>query len=138
MPDGRACLHGTAVAIDGAALLLVGPSGVGKSGVAAQMMGYGAMLVCDDLAILATGAEGLVVSAPVAGPKAIALRGFNIVRVRMNGPARLRAILRLGRPVGRLPEMETTRILGHDILVLNHLTTSDVAAKARLWLMAER
>jgi hypothetical protein len=46
--QGKLALHGAAVAIDGAALLLLGGSGSGKSTLAAALCADGAELVADD------------------------------------------------------------------------------------------
>ena len=45
---GRAVLHGSAVAIDGRAIVFVGVSGAGKSSLAAGLVRRGAALVADD------------------------------------------------------------------------------------------
>ena len=51
---GRGCipLHGSAVEIEGRAVLICGPAGAGKSTLAAGLIALGARLISDDLSIL--------------------------------------------------------------------------------------
>lgn len=49
---GRVPLHGSAVELDGEAILLCGPSGAGKSTAAAALIACGARLISDDLSAL--------------------------------------------------------------------------------------
>jgi len=49
---GRVPLHGTAVEIDGQAVLICGNAGAGKSTLAAGLIGLGARLISDDLSML--------------------------------------------------------------------------------------
>lgn len=49
---GRTVLHGAAAEIDGAAVLLVGANGSGKSSSAAALVDLGGRAVCDNLAVL--------------------------------------------------------------------------------------
>jgi hypothetical protein len=67
---GRTVLHASAVAIDGRALAFVGPSGIGKSTLAAMMCLEGAALVTDD------------VLAVEAGPPVTAVGGSTELRLR--------------------------------------------------------
>jgi hypothetical protein len=55
---GRVPLHGTAVEIDGQAVLICGSAGAGKSTLAAGLIGLGGRLISDDLSILHLGAQG--------------------------------------------------------------------------------
>lgn len=48
MTGGPATLHASCVALDGQGLLILGPSGSGKSALALQLMALGARLVADD------------------------------------------------------------------------------------------
>ena len=57
-------LHATCIRAFNKGLLLVGPSGSGKSETALQMMAYGAELVADDQTILAAQNDQLIASCP--------------------------------------------------------------------------
>ncbi|SIO52349.1 Hpr(Ser) kinase/phosphatase [Rhodovulum sp. ES.010] len=59
-------LHASCVAVQGRAVLILGASGAGKSGLALQLMALGGGLVADDRTCLARGADGLVASSPSA------------------------------------------------------------------------
>jgi len=52
---GGVPLHGTAVEVDGEAVLICGPSGAGKSTLAAGLIALGARLISDDLSVIAPG-----------------------------------------------------------------------------------
>src|SRR6185312_10220968 len=68
-------LHATTVAIDGAAVLLRGPSGSGKSDLALRLIDAGARLVADDQSELRRVGEVVVVRAPDALRGLIEVRG---------------------------------------------------------------
>lgn len=55
---GRLPLHASAVALDGRAIVICAPSGVGKSTLAAALCGTGCEFVCDDVAALDLDVEG--------------------------------------------------------------------------------
>lgn len=55
---GATPLHGSAVEIDGRAILIGGPSGAGKSTLAAALIARGGRLISDDLSLLAPTGPG--------------------------------------------------------------------------------
>ena len=59
-------LHATTIALDGAGLLILGPSGSGKSSLALQLMAAGAVLVADDRTDLCRQGDAIVASCPPA------------------------------------------------------------------------
>lgn len=118
-------IEGTAVAIDDAALLLLGPSGSGKSDLALRLIDQGARLICDDRVLLGLADGGLWASAPADLPPAlrgrIEARGLGIVPVPYaTAPVRLHWAVELVAPaaVERLPMAEFRRLLGHDLPLL--------------------
>jgi len=59
-----ACIHGTVVSVAGLGVLLLGPSGSGKSDLALRLIDRGAVLVADDAVALTRRSARLVASAP--------------------------------------------------------------------------
>ena len=74
-------LHASCVASNGRALLILGESGAGKTGLALELMLRGASLVSDDQVELQEQAGRLMASAPATIRGKIELRGFGIVDV---------------------------------------------------------
>lgn len=99
-------LHATAVAREGAAVLLVGPPGSGKSDLALRLIDRGWMLIADDRVIATPRAGELWLSAPDSIAGLIEIRGLGIVPAPHlpGAPARLLADLSLAPE--RLPEAE--------------------------------
>lgn len=58
--EGSNIIHATAVSLNGRGVLIMGPSGSGKSGLALELMGYGADLVSDDRVLLETRDQSLI------------------------------------------------------------------------------
>ncbi|WP_308915584.1 hypothetical protein [Jannaschia sp. LMIT008] len=127
-------MHATAVAVDGRALCLCGPPGIGKSGMAAQMMVAGAALVADDLCLLTRDGGGLRVSRPDGGPAAMDLRGLGVVGVPVVAQAEPVAVVLLGGDPPRIPAPEDLDVLGLRLPVLRQAVRPDTAAKLILWL----
>jgi len=57
-------LHASAVSHDGRALALCGPSGVGKSSLAAALCQRGCTLICDDVAAISFDTDGVPLALP--------------------------------------------------------------------------
>lgn len=108
---GSSILHATAVAVDGAGLLITGASGTGKSSLAIQLMALGASLVADD-GVMATPKDGgLMLSAPDAIAGMIEARGIGLLSAPAAGPAWARLVVDLdATSTARLPEPETVDI----------------------------
>lgn len=135
-PDGSASVHATAVAAGGRALLICGPAGAGKSGLAAEMLALGAGLVADDLCLLEPDGPGLSVARPPGRPPLLELRGLGLVPA--GGPPRapLAGVWLLGPSPARLPPPATVALLGRAVPCLRHPARPGAAAKALLWLRA--
>jgi len=106
-------LHATAVSARGRALVLGGPSGVGKARLALELMAYGAELIADDMVHIRKGAEGVIAAAVSDAPSGIELRHIGIAPARLAAPAPVLACVDL-RPidVARLPDPEFVTLLG--------------------------
>ena len=98
-------IHGTAVAIGGAAVLLRGPSGSGKSDLALRLIQAGAILIADDRCDLSVARGRLFVSAPATIRGLIEVRGLGIVAMRHRAKAPVSLVIDLVKsgPVERLP-----------------------------------
>ncbi len=107
----RETIHASAVAAEGRALLILGPSGSGKSALALELIALGAGLVADDLVALEEGPEGCVAGPVRAGAtQPIEARGLGILRLPAVEPAPVRLVIDLGRPEpARLPERRLWR-----------------------------
>ncbi len=73
-----ATIHATSVAIEGRAVLLIGPSGSGKSDLALRLIDRGAMLVSDDYTICTPQDGRLLATAPATIIGRIEVRGIGI------------------------------------------------------------
>lgn len=107
MPSER-LLHASAVARDGRAVLLIGPSGSGKSELTLRLLAHGFALVADDQVIVRDG----WVSAPPNLAGLLETRGIGITRLPYVARARLALIVHLGEPAERLPAPRWDAALG--------------------------
>jgi len=96
-------IHATTVAIDGAAVLLLGPSGSGKSDLALRLIDRGATLVSDDYTLLTVSDGRLIANAPPTISGKIEVRGLGIVALDQVSDVPVKLAVRLDRPVERMP-----------------------------------
>ncbi|WP_281017021.1 MULTISPECIES: HPr kinase/phosphatase C-terminal domain-containing protein [unclassified Minwuia] len=130
-------LHGTAVALDGAAVLLRGGSGAGKSDLALRLLAEGWQVIADDRVVLSVMGTELRATAPATLAGLLEVRGIGVVRLddaqRLEAaPLRLVVDLVPSREeVPRMPEPEIFRHAGIGTLRVR-LYPFDAAATARL------
>ncbi len=74
-------LHATAVAVQGAGVLLLGPPGGGKSDLALRLIDRGAVLIADDRVATAVKEGALLLGAPPSIAGLMEVRGVGIVRM---------------------------------------------------------
>ena len=128
----RQLLHASAVALDGRAVMLCGPSGSGKSSVALHLIAaHGARLISDDRLWLAPDTADETRSALCVAPHdnlagLIECRGVGLLRMPYDEAARLALVVQLVArdAVPRLAEREVytaferhvpqLRLCGHD------------------------
>jgi HPr kinase/phosphorylase len=137
--SGSILLHATAVALDGLAVLLRGPSGSGKSDLALRLIDAGARLVADDQSELRRRGGGLIVRAPATITGLFEVRGLGILRLDTlaEAPVGLIADLKTADRIERLPPRRAETILGIAVpLVEIAPFEASAAAKLRLGLRA--
>jgi len=107
-------VHGTAVRLGQAGILLRGPSGSGKSDLALRLIEAGASLVADDQVALALDGAEIWLSAPPAIAGMIEARGVGILRLPRVPRAALRLVCDLipRDQVERLPERGDCTLFG--------------------------
>lgn len=114
----RTMLHGSAIAIDGKAVLLLGRSGSGKSDLALRLMDRGAILIADDQVVAQAEDGRLWLSAPARLAGLIELRGLGVHHSQYCARAPLLLGFDLDRPPERLPEIALRPISGIDVPLL--------------------
>jgi serine kinase of HPr protein (carbohydrate metabolism regulator) len=126
-------VHATAIAIEGAAILLRGPPGAGKSDLALRLIDGGACLVADDQAEMRRVGDQIMVTAPAAIAGLIEVRGLGILRVDAVKAAPLALLVDLVRSaeVERLPESRFEEVLGLAIPLIA-LAPFEASAPAKL------
>jgi HPr kinase/phosphorylase len=118
------------VAVEGKGLLILGPSGSGKSSLALEMMALGAKLVSDDQVDLCGEGGALYATAPDRLRGMIEARGIGILGADPTDTARIVLAVDLAeREPDRLPPFREITILGCPIpLVLgrgaHHLSSA--------------
>ncbi|WP_331460009.1 HPr kinase/phosphorylase [Cochlodiniinecator piscidefendens] len=122
-------LHATTVSVEGAGLLIRGPSGSGKSGLALQLLGYGAELVADDRTEVGRLGGRLIARCPETLTGLIEARGVGILRAVTAGPVDLRWVVDLETvEKDRLPHPRECRILGVRLPLLAKVNADYFAA----------
>lgn len=106
-------LHATCVAVEQRGVLILGPSGSGKSGLALQLMTSGAMLVSDDRTDLILRDGKLIARSPPNLRGMIEARGMGILHAPFQDEATVTLVVDLSaRETDRLPPRRDVAILG--------------------------
>jgi len=127
-PNGQLSLHATTVVLNQRALVLTGPSGVGKSTLALRMMALGATLLADDITWFDAPDGALTAHCPPTLTNKIEARGVGILNATTCGPATVAAIVDLGvDEIVRLPPQRSVQLLGCDIALLHKPATPYLA-----------
>ncbi len=111
-------IHATAVSIGGRAVLLLGPSGSGKSDLALRLIDRGATLIADDRVALTVDGGTLRASPPPTIAGLIEVRGVGIVPEAHVAGVPVALLVDLAHPPERLPHATTRNVFGHAIPVV--------------------
>jgi HPr kinase/phosphorylase len=132
-------LHATTVAVQGQALLICGPSGSGKSGLALEMLALGAGLVADDQTIVEKKDECLWASCPEPLSGLIEMRGIGLLNATPIGPTKVAAVLDLNvQEVDRLPPFRKTTVLNVELPLLHNPASPYLASGLMRYLIEGR
>ncbi len=139
-PAGARIVHASAVALDGRAVLILGPSGSGKSSLALALMASGCTLVSDDRTVLSE-RDGVLLAAPppsIAGR--IEARGLGILAADWAGPMPvvLAVDLTPDHISPRLPAPEVFRCAAAEVPLVRAAMSAHLSAAVRQYLKGGR
>ena len=102
-------LHATCVELNGAGILLRGPSGGGKSDLALRLLDAGSLLVADDRVDVKAVDGALFAGPPETLSGLIEARGLGILEMSYRAETRIAVIIDMvpEADIARLPEAET-------------------------------
>jgi HPr kinase/phosphorylase len=134
--DTPLIMHASCVAYNGRAVLILGASGRGKSGLALQLMALGADLVADDRTCLVVedrgGHSSLIASAPDTLRGRIEARGVGILNAQAAGACPVVLAVDLDRTeTQRLPDVRHCEFLSVSVPLL-HMVDSNAFPAAIL------
>lgn len=113
---GPQLVHASTVAADGRGVLILGPSGSGKSALALQLMAYGCDLVADDQTLVTARDGVLTATCPPTTRGLIEARGFGLLQAPPCDRCQIVLAVDLGQTNGdRLPLPRRLTLLGCDV-----------------------
>lgn len=132
-------IHATTVSVDGAGVVLRGPSGSGKSDLAIRMIHDGAQIIADDQTILYVEHGRLMAQSPTEIAGKMEVRGVGILKMGPPAVAPVAIVIDMVdiQDVPRIPDFEPIELVGHSVprIYLSPMEMS-AAAKVRLALRA--
>jgi serine kinase of HPr protein (carbohydrate metabolism regulator) len=104
-------VHASTVATDGRAVVILGPSGSGKSDLALRLLDRGFTLVSDDQTVVKKDGERLVASAPPNIAGKLEIRGIGIVDMDTVTNIPVALLVELTSEIQRLPDDSRERVI---------------------------
>ena len=133
-PPGQ-ILHASCVAVDGRGLLILGPSGSGKSSLALHMLALGAALVADDRTEVTAEGGTLVARCPPPIRGLIEARGIGLLRAPVADRAPIAVVVDLAQAEDkRLPPRRRITILGCAVDLVLHAQNDHFPVALMLYL----
>ena len=122
-------IHASTVALDGRAVLIMGPSGSGKSDLALRLLDRGFTLVSDDQTLVRRDGDRLVASPPSTIAGKLEIRGIGIVEMENLTDVPVALLVELRSDVERMPDDNRERsILGVPLPIVSIDATAASAA----------
>ncbi len=114
-------LHASCVDINHKGILLLGPSGSGKSDISLRLINLGGVLVSDDQVELQSRNGFLQASPPATIRGLLEVRGIGIIKIPFCSVSLIHLAVKLvpSQEVERMPEKQFYKILGHQIPLLS-------------------
>jgi serine kinase of HPr protein (carbohydrate metabolism regulator) len=130
-----ALIHATCVAIAGHAVLLVGPSGSGKSDLALRLIDRGAQLVSDDQTHIRPTKGQLLARAPATIVGKIEVRGLGIIDMPCVADITVMGVVELTDKIERYPLSPLTIMIAGVELPLMKVAPFESSAPIKVELM---
>ena len=131
-------LHASAVAVDGRAVLISGPSGSGKSDLALRLLDRGFTLVSDDRTIVRREDGKLVASAPERIKGKLEIRGIGIVDMEAVADMPVAVVVELTGQIQRLPDDDRERLILGTPIPLISVDAMTASAPSKVALALDR
>lgn len=136
---GAVLMHASCVAVSGRGVLIIGPSGSGKSALALQLLAYGAALVADDQTELTVEGDSLIARCPAMLRGLVEARGVGLLRAEAVTQAEVRLVadMETAEP-DRLPPHRTVTLLGKQVALVLGRGNDHFAASVLCYLTGSR
>ena len=109
-------LHSSCVVVRTSGVLILGPSGSGKSSLALRLIGLGGTLISDDRTVLTHRNKHIIATCPKPIQGRIEARGVGIIKLIPKNCAKISLVVDMGSEgIGRLPKNEKYNLFGVDI-----------------------
>jgi serine kinase of HPr protein (carbohydrate metabolism regulator) len=113
-------VHASTVATDGRAVVIMGPSGSGKSDLALRLLDRGFTLVSDDRTVVRKNGDRLIASAPPNIAGKLEIRGIGIVEMDTVTDVPVALLVELTSEIQRLPDENRERpVLGINLPLIS-------------------
>lgn len=131
-------IHASCVAAANGGVLILGPSGHGKSDLALRLIDRGAELVADDRCDVWREGGALWCRPPAALAGRIEVRGIGIVERPWTASARLALAVRLADRYDRMPSANEAEIVAGHALPALRLSAFEASAPIKVMIALER